>query len=240
MPPPLSAAPPSPSLQPFEPTVPPQDTDALRASLLKTHPNHPICGPDTEIVIEGYPRSSNTFTVDMIQLLMEGHGPHRRIAHHTHSVTNVELGLAFGVPTVVLVRRPEDAIVSYLVYSGRPVNACVSVYQDFYAPLAGRTGYIVGAFEEIVGDFNAFLARLNRLIAPPIPLSQDLAADAAIAHQRDRDRAPKVHGEHALRRVGVPDSRRDPLKDEVRHAVREALRTNPEPDRLYAAMMAKL
>ncbi|WP_226581703.1 hypothetical protein [Acuticoccus sediminis] len=215
------------------------DLDAIRASLLETFPNHPLCTPETEILIEGYPRSSNTFTIDMINVLSERTGTHRRTAHHTHNRRHVDLALGYGVPTVILVRRPLDAIVSYQIYSGRPVTACIADYVRFYEGLPEREGYIVGAFDEIVGDFNAFLARLNPIIARPVPLSTDLAADAATAHQRDLGRAEKVHGEHAMRRVGVPDARRDPLKAEIRDSVAAALDADPAPDRLYAAMMAR-
>ncbi|UOM34190.1 hypothetical protein [Acuticoccus sp. I52.16.1] len=215
------------------------DTDALRASLMETHPSHPICTPDTELLVEGYPRSSNTFTIDMLNVLAERSGGHRRTAHHTHSRRHVDLALGYGVPTVILVRRPLDAIVSYQVYSRRTVEACVADYVAFYDGLAARDGYIVGTFDEIVGDFNAFLARLNPLLTRPLPLSNDLAADAATAHQRDLARAERTHGEHAMRRVGVPDARRDPLKAEVREAVAQALAADPAPDRLYAEMLAK-
>ncbi len=51
--------------------------------------------------------------------------------------------------------------------------------------------------------------------------------------------AEKVHGEHAMRRVGVPDARRDPLKAEVHDSVAEALAADPTADQLHAAMIAK-
>ncbi|ORE95896.1 hypothetical protein ATO13_03520 [Stappia sp. 22II-S9-Z10] len=215
------------------------DLDAIRARFATTHPTHPICTAETELLVEGYPRSSNTFTIDMLNVLSEGAGGHRRTAHHTHMRDHVELGLALGVPTVILVRRPADAILSYQIYSGRPVADCVAEYVAFYDGLAARDGYMVATFDEIVGDFNAFLTRLNPLLARPLPLSKDLKADTAKAHARDLARAEKVHGEHALRRVGVPDARRDGLKAAARQSVADALAADPRPDALYDEMLKK-
>src|SRR5437773_4880663 len=73
--------------------------------------NHPI-GPDTEIVIEGFPRSATSFAVAAFQMAQDHTVD---IAHHTHSPSQVIEAVRRGIPTLLLVREPEDAILSHVV-----------------------------------------------------------------------------------------------------------------------------
>ncbi len=58
-----------------------------------------ICKPSTDIVIEGYPRWANTYTVDFINYLYRcRYGRNLNIAHHTHSYHNVVIGARLRKP----------------------------------------------------------------------------------------------------------------------------------------------
>ena len=61
----------------------------------------------TEIVIEGYPRSANTFSVFAF---LQAQGRHISIAHHLHVEAQIVLGVRWGIPVLVLLRNPVDAI----------------------------------------------------------------------------------------------------------------------------------
>ncbi len=85
--------------------------------------------PDTELVIEGAPRSANTFLVAAFQLL----NPERRIAHHLHNPCQVRRAARFGLPCIVLVRDPMDAAASALVWSSdRRPREVVRDWVTFY------------------------------------------------------------------------------------------------------------
>ena len=71
-----------------------------------------VCREHMDLCVEGYPRSANTFTVDMIK----GSNPRLVIAHHTHDVDNIRLALLFRIPTLVVIRNPLDAVTSHSVY----------------------------------------------------------------------------------------------------------------------------
>ena len=55
----------------------------------------------TDICIDGYPRSANSFTVRMFRKA----NPEAVIAHHTHSVANIKKAIECGIPVVVLIRN---------------------------------------------------------------------------------------------------------------------------------------
>ena len=61
---------------------------------------------------DGYPRSGNTFTIGLIERIypsLKGKG-----SHHLHSIAGIKLAIKNNLPIVVMIRNPEDAIISYL------------------------------------------------------------------------------------------------------------------------------
>ncbi|MEY8831007.1 hypothetical protein AB9K34_21760 [Sedimentitalea sp. XS_ASV28] len=215
--------------------------DEIRAKLLEKNMHNLVCQPRSKLVIEGYPRSANTFSVDMINVICDAAGRKRPpMGHHTHSVRNLRLGALQKIPLVVLIRDPAAAILSFKIFSGRPVPFCLKRYVTFYSrTLQLNTPFILGEFEETVNDFNALLTRLNAVLDEPLPLSEDLARDSARAQELARTRAARRHGDKATERVGVPNEKREALKQQQRAEVEEALAQNPEPMRLYREILAR-
>ena len=119
-----------------------------------------VLGSDTELVVEGFPRSGNTFAVAAMRVSQ----PRAvRLAHHTHAPAQVLTATRRKIPTLVLIRRPADAVVSLLVR--RPAltaSQAFRAYLDFYRrirPVAGD--YVTAGFEEVTTDFGAVIERLN-------------------------------------------------------------------------------
>jgi hypothetical protein len=77
------------------------------------HPRYAklLVRPDSEIVIEGYPRCANSFSV----LAFERAQGHRlRIGHHLHAPAQIELGVRYGLPILALIREPVSAAASLI------------------------------------------------------------------------------------------------------------------------------
>lgn len=196
------------------------DADALEAFLLEKHARHLVCRENSDLVIEGYPRSANTFTVDMLNVLSPG----LRIAHHTHTVENLRLGRMRGKPVLVLIRNPADAILSLRVLSGRPTKRCVDQYRRFYQAVLALDQFIAADFDEVTTNFSAIAAKLPL----SIPTSADLAADTAKAHSMRQARADKAA---PTRRKWTPEAERASLKAALRDEVLAAV--TPELSELY-------
>lgn len=218
------------------------DFDALHRDMVRRYQPHLVCGPETDIVIEGYPRSSNSFTIWMLTVL-QGGKPDLRIAHHIHSIENLRLGLHFGKPLLLLLRAPQDAILSYMIYSDRTVEYATDRYVRFHSDVLAlpRMPAVVD-FETVVSDFNQVVRVVNNLLAPsgrpPIPLSQDLAADAAQVKVMARERAEEIHGDKLDRQEGVPNPVREGIKAELREGVQAYLAKRPEVSALYDKVRA--
>jgi hypothetical protein len=115
---------------------------------------------DTELVIEGFPRSGNTFAVTAF-----GHAQARpvRVARHEHAAAQVIAAVRAGVPALVLIRDPEEAVLSLLVqHPALGLRQALRAYLRFYRPLLRhRDRFVLATFEEVTGDFGGVIRRVN-------------------------------------------------------------------------------
>ena len=218
-----------------------EEAASLRETLAKTHERHHLCGPDTRLVVEGYPRSSNSYAVDMIGEAAIGFVHRSKIGHHTHEVANLQIADAYGIPKVILIRAPEDAILSFHIYSQAPIARCATKYADFYAgaiKLLGKNTAVIH-FRDIIGDFSRVIARINAIGDFNIPEDQDYDMIRTRALGLVRGRLAKASAEDAMRQVAAPNEEREEIKKALRADVQTFLNDHPRAQRVYARMMEK-
>lgn len=117
----------------------------------------------TQIVIEGFPRSGNTFAVFALKHAEAQHGREVAISSHVHVPAQVKLAVGRRVPTLLVVREPVDAVASLLVAAPhvRPAAALREWSHHHRELLPWRGGFVVGGFDEVTGDFGAVTAAVN-------------------------------------------------------------------------------
>lgn len=131
--------------------------------------NDPQCiRPETDIVIEGYPRSANSTTVYGF-LAMQDRPFH--VAHHKHHAAQILRAVEWKIPAVVLIRPPREACLSLLALAaearhraGKP-NAdglafadVIEAYVAFYEAIEPKLDHIViGRFEIIRKDLGGLI-----------------------------------------------------------------------------------
>jgi hypothetical protein len=135
---------------------------ALYFTLQQMRPKrrHLVVTRKTEIVIEGYPRSGNTFAVAAF-LLAQGRPV--KIAHHLHVPAQVILAAKWGIPTIVLIRNPEEAILSRLIRNPHiSIDFAIEEYLLFYRSLKGlKDQFVLATFDEVTKDFGSVIKRVN-------------------------------------------------------------------------------
>lgn len=114
----------------------------------------------TEVVIEGFPRSANTFALVAFQVAQ---GRPVKAAHHLHAAAQIKRGAQMRIPTLVLIRDPLEAVLSHLVRQpGVTPRQGMRNWVRFYRAANGLRGRVVVAtFEEVTTDFGAVIRRLN-------------------------------------------------------------------------------
>lgn len=120
-----------------------------------------IVTSSTDVCLEGFPRSANTY----LSYIFERWNPGVRMAHHVHVPMQVRRAVALGVPCAVLVREPLDAVAALQVMDrGRLADGVVyRSYISFYERLLDvRDQVLVCRFEDVIADPGGVVEALNR------------------------------------------------------------------------------
>ncbi len=89
-----------------------------------------IARKSTQLCVEGYPRSANTFAVLAIELCSN---ETLKIAHHMHSSSQIKYCAARNIPTILLIRNPHEAIVSNVLREqGMTLKVAIRWYITFH------------------------------------------------------------------------------------------------------------
>lgn len=167
----------------------------------------------TDLVIEGYPRSGNTFAVHAFRTSQL----HRTIvAHHLHSPAQVVWAARKDIPTLVLVRKPEDAVLSNVIrLPHRPIKQCLKDYIRFYTSIKPyQDKYVVATLDEITTDFGETINKINQRFgtkfAPFVHNDENVNQIFRLIEQTDLEETGR--GEVSEARVARPSSERERIK----------------------------
>jgi len=164
--------------------------------------------PDTDLVVEGFPRSGNTYAA--LGIAAAQHRP-LRIVSHAHVPAQVKRAVALGVPTVVAVRDPAAATCSMAVadphHRVRDLLRYWIHYHEQVLELEG--GIVVASFEDITERLGSVVDAVNRRFGTelaPVTDDQD-TRERIFAAIEGKQRA--VHGEARYHEaVPRPDPKR--------------------------------
>jgi hypothetical protein len=119
-----------------------------------------LIADDTEIVIEGYPRSANTFSTVAFQ---QAQSRPVRIAHHLHSEAQILRGVERDLPVVALIRSPVAAVKSLqVIFRFNNENESLRRWKDFYTSVDRvRDKVVIADFETITRDYGEIQRAVN-------------------------------------------------------------------------------
>lgn len=119
-----------------------------------------LASTDTEIVIEGFPRSANTYFVAFFAVAQ---GRPVRIARHLHESYQVRFAEKQRIPCVVLVRQPLDALVSALMRDTRksPTSILRNYLRFYREVLRIRKMAVIASFDTAINDANLIIEEVN-------------------------------------------------------------------------------
>lgn len=129
---------------------------------------------ETEIVIEGFPRSACSFAV---AALRQAQQRPLCIASHLHVPAQVLRGSAWGIPILVIIRSPKDAVLSLMVRDGISASQALTYYIAFYESVAKhREALVLASFDEVTKDYGAVIKRINKKFSTTFALFRDTKA----------------------------------------------------------------
>jgi len=141
----------------------------------KNRPFHRfVVNRDTDLVIEGFPRSANSFAVRAFNALQKP--KEYKVATHVHSPSQIIYGAKLGVPTLALIRNPDACLISlkalnyeysqkypdrYPFISG--FNHLAAYYVNFYNRLLPYCqDIVISDFKDTINDFETVIKRINK------------------------------------------------------------------------------
>ncbi len=114
---------------------------------------------DSDICIEGFQRSGNTY----FELMFRQSNPGAEVAHHLHSTEHIKLANKLDVPVVLLIREPLGSLASLITYDERlSPTVALSCYVHYYsAALKIRSMYCLVPFQQLISNFNEQIEKIN-------------------------------------------------------------------------------
>jgi hypothetical protein len=120
-----------------------------------------IVSRSTDLVIEAFPRSGNTFAVTALQSSQ----PQRlRIAHHCHAPAQLIKAVRMRKPTLLIVRQPKAAVSSFILRHPRVslIQGLKSWLHFHRALLPYTSGMAIATFDQVTSDMGAVVDAVNR------------------------------------------------------------------------------
>jgi hypothetical protein len=154
-------------------------------------PSPAVIDDATELVIEGYSRSANTFAVHAFQLAQRRPV---RVAHHLHAPAQLLEAVSRGIPALALIREPEGTILSQVQWEpGVSMEAALATYARFYScliPVADRL--VVGEFSEVTTDPASVVAGVNARYGTAFDVPSSTLDDRRRCFELMQERASRI------------------------------------------------
>ncbi len=146
----------------------------------------------TDLVIEGYPRSSNTFAAAAMAVASAGTVS---VASHVHTPSQVIHAADRKTPTLVVVREPKATVRSLIMAAPHvPVHTAIAEWIHHHRTIwPYRDAFVVGTFDQITTDLPSVLQRVNRRFGTDLPMFEHTAENVAAVEQRMRDDHERFH-----------------------------------------------
>lgn len=192
---------------------------------------------DTELLIEGYPRSGNSFAEAAFRLAQPRPV---KLAHHTHAAAQVLAAVRWSIPVLLLIRPPIEAARSLVMHYPAVFTPakCLKEYIVFHEAIEPiRDKYLLARFETVTSDFGSVIHALNGRFGTHFEVFEHTAANEEAAfhllnqlsrergtvsgesepYSPDRDEGYRLARERDKERILEAFERRD-LRDLRRHA----------------------
>lgn len=160
-----------------------------------------VVRPDSEIVIEGYPRCANSFSVLAFERAQKRP---MHIGHHLHAPAQIALGVKYGIPVLALIREPISAAASLITrHPEVTAEQALRQYVSFYECVKRYGDRVVLAdFRKITSDYAQVIEAINHRFNTTFrPYVNSAAEDEAVFSEIDSLNSENEGGaEHQLAR----------------------------------------
>jgi len=114
----------------------------------------------TDIVIEGFPRSANTFAIYAFDFVQQ---KRHNIAHHLHVPAQIIKGVRLKIPIIVLIRDPIDSVISLLIREPKlDLRIALRIYIMFYKTVFKYlNSAVIASFSDVTHNMGDIILEIN-------------------------------------------------------------------------------
>lgn len=176
-----------------------------------------IVSAETDLVIEAFGRTGTTFANFAF---LAAQRRRLRTVHHTHAAAQVITAVKMGVPTLVIVRHPEEVALSHMARHRISARSALTAWIRFHKRLRPFRGCIVFfRFDEMISNFAPAIQRINGKFGTNFDIWQHTKEnEAEIFEQiktRNRGRFRGDQDEQRRRAFALPTAEREALKRQL-------------------------
>ncbi len=174
----------------------------------------------SELVIEGFQRSGNSFAVTAFELVQPGDVT---TAHNFHAPAQVKRAVRLHKPILILIRKPVDAVLSDLIWSPHvPARHSIRAYINFYSSISKYRGhFVVSSFEETISDFGKAIERINKRFGTHFHRFEHTEENLRKVFARIDERNKTLWGGSQLK-IPRPTEQKEKLKKELRKKIEQS------------------
>ena len=170
----------------------------------------------TELVIDAYPRSANTFATVAFQLAQNREVA---LAHHFHAPAVIRYAVKHRIPILTIVRDPDPACVSSVLLSSTTnLTREFKKYRRYYETVCRhRFDIIVARFDSVISNFGEVIERVNGKFDTRFCTFQHTPGNVQKVRDQLNARQLRRYGE-LMDRQGkgtAPSAARDSLKQRI-------------------------
>jgi len=175
-----------------------------------------VVTPDTQLVIEGFPRSANSFARVAFNRAQE---ERVRIATGLHVPAQIIRAARWHIPTLLLIRNPRDAVLSFAIRDPISVDQALKYYLSFYETVEEYTdACVLGHFDEVTGDFGQVVRRINDRFGTTFsPFHHNERNVDAVLARVERNSKRRFGEEASENKASRPSAAREEMKRELSH-----------------------
>lgn len=145
---------------------------------------------DYDLSIEGYPRSANTFVLNLLRFTQ----PALRVRSHRHIPPHVIAAVQAGLPVLLLVRPPLDCVASYAILVSTPAIPQLAYYVAYHHALRPYLDrFVIADFASVTTDPKTVLRHFAQRYHLAFDLSFDLdEMSRRVFEKIDRDNTSHI------------------------------------------------
>lgn len=165
------------------------DTPGTSQLMTRIDPNLAISRitSQTRLVIDGYPRSGNSYARSAF---IEANGPGVPISTHGHSYHFAQMAVRRGIPAIIVVREPRGPLASVMQFADIiPAAVVVREYRRFYEHILPLLDHVVlSPFDRTTGDFGSAIRECNERFGTSFQIFEKTPeSDARVKARIDED-----------------------------------------------------